>query len=225
MLRFGAELNGGTVERIQVRSATRPWRRRMERREARLQDRLPGAALVAGQQRGPSGGLGQVTEPQQPQSAWNAVPSARSAPAGPAAPAAVGRTVRAAGPRRAWMTAPHGEPARPVASAPEGPVARGIARVTGSALGPYQTAVIRIGFAATWLLLPAARVASPARAVRARRPLELGAGRPAHRHQPRLHGADVVRQQRLVRVRLRPRHPSASPCWWAGAPARSPCCS
>ncbi|MFG3656552.1 HTTM domain-containing protein [Streptomyces sp. NPDC047706] len=31
-------------------------------------------------------------------------------------------------------------------------VSRGIARVTGSALGPYQTAVIRIGFAATWLL-------------------------------------------------------------------------
>ncbi|MGV9694341.1 HTTM domain-containing protein [Streptomyces sp. NPDC003470] len=31
-------------------------------------------------------------------------------------------------------------------------VSRGIARVTGSALGPYQTAVIRIGFSATWLL-------------------------------------------------------------------------
>lgn len=31
-------------------------------------------------------------------------------------------------------------------------LARGIAWVTGSALGPYQTAVIRIGFAATWLL-------------------------------------------------------------------------
>ncbi|MGW7085094.1 HTTM domain-containing protein [Streptomyces sp. NPDC054871] len=29
---------------------------------------------------------------------------------------------------------------------------RGIERVTASALGPYQTAVIRIGFAATWLL-------------------------------------------------------------------------
>lgn len=27
-----------------------------------------------------------------------------------------------------------------------------VARVTGSALGPYQTAVVRIGFAATWLL-------------------------------------------------------------------------
>ncbi|MFF2850100.1 HTTM domain-containing protein [Streptomyces sp. NPDC058001] len=32
------------------------------------------------------------------------------------------------------------------------PLARGIDRVTGSALGPYQTAVIRIGFSATWLL-------------------------------------------------------------------------
>jgi hypothetical protein len=31
-------------------------------------------------------------------------------------------------------------------------VSRGIARVTESALGPYQTAVVRIGFAATWLL-------------------------------------------------------------------------
>lgn len=31
-------------------------------------------------------------------------------------------------------------------------VSRGIARVTESALGPYQAAVIRIGFAATWLL-------------------------------------------------------------------------
>ncbi|MFJ6573940.1 HTTM domain-containing protein [Streptomyces sp. NPDC091292] len=32
------------------------------------------------------------------------------------------------------------------------PLARGIDRVTGRALGPYQTAVIRIGFSATWLL-------------------------------------------------------------------------
>ncbi|MER5408145.1 HTTM domain-containing protein [Streptomyces sp. NPDC002769] len=32
------------------------------------------------------------------------------------------------------------------------PVSRGIARVTDAALGPYQAAVIRIGFAATWLL-------------------------------------------------------------------------
>ncbi|MEU6815664.1 HTTM domain-containing protein [Streptomyces sp. NPDC046860] len=31
-------------------------------------------------------------------------------------------------------------------------VARGVERVTGSALGPYQSAVIRIGFAGTWLL-------------------------------------------------------------------------
>lgn len=31
-------------------------------------------------------------------------------------------------------------------------VSTGIARVTESALGPYQTAVIRIGFGATWLL-------------------------------------------------------------------------
>lgn len=31
-------------------------------------------------------------------------------------------------------------------------VSAAVARVTGSALGPYQTAVIRIGFSATWLL-------------------------------------------------------------------------
>jgi hypothetical protein len=31
-------------------------------------------------------------------------------------------------------------------------VSRGIARVTEAALGPYQTAVVRIGFGATWLL-------------------------------------------------------------------------
>ncbi|MFF5252469.1 HTTM domain-containing protein [Streptomyces leeuwenhoekii] len=36
---------------------------------------------------------------------------------------------------------------RPVSS-----LARGIAHVTGSALGPYQTAVVRIGCGATWLL-------------------------------------------------------------------------
>ncbi|MFI7322544.1 HTTM domain-containing protein [Streptomyces venezuelae] len=33
----------------------------------------------------------------------------------------------------------------------EHPVARGLGNVTGFALGPYQTAVIRIGFAGTWL--------------------------------------------------------------------------
>ncbi|MEV6933811.1 HTTM domain-containing protein, partial [Streptomyces sp. NPDC051132] len=27
-----------------------------------------------------------------------------------------------------------------------------LARVTGAALGPYQSAVVRIGFAGTWLL-------------------------------------------------------------------------
>lgn len=31
-------------------------------------------------------------------------------------------------------------------------VSAAIARVTGSALGPYQSAVVRIGFSATWLL-------------------------------------------------------------------------
>jgi hypothetical protein len=31
-------------------------------------------------------------------------------------------------------------------------MSRGVARITGAALGPYQSAVIRIGFAGTWLL-------------------------------------------------------------------------
>ncbi|MFJ2771480.1 HTTM domain-containing protein [Streptomyces sp. NPDC087300] len=34
----------------------------------------------------------------------------------------------------------------------ERPLAQGLTKVTGFALGPYQTAVIRIGFSATWLL-------------------------------------------------------------------------
>jgi hypothetical protein len=95
-----------------------------------------------------------VTEPQQPQSVWNAVPSAGSAPAAPAGPAApTASAEQYEQPHHAGheVTAPQGEPVRPVASPPEGPVARGIARVSGSALAPYQTAVVRIGFAATWL--------------------------------------------------------------------------
>ncbi|WP_407648688.1 HTTM domain-containing protein [Actinacidiphila epipremni] len=31
-------------------------------------------------------------------------------------------------------------------------IARGLTRITGAALGPYQTAIVRIGFALTWLL-------------------------------------------------------------------------
>lgn len=31
-------------------------------------------------------------------------------------------------------------------------LARGVARITGSALGPYQSAIVRIGFSLTWLL-------------------------------------------------------------------------
>ncbi|MGH3324829.1 MAG: HTTM domain-containing protein [Streptomyces sp.] len=45
--------------------------------------------------------------------------------------------------------AEHAEPAAPTRF--ERAVSRGLARVTGAALGPYQTAVVRIGFAATWL--------------------------------------------------------------------------
>ncbi|MPY61970.1 HTTM domain-containing protein [Streptomyces spongiae] len=37
-------------------------------------------------------------------------------------------------------------------SRPAAAIGRGITRVTDAALGPYQTAVVRIGFSATWLL-------------------------------------------------------------------------
>ncbi|MER5727739.1 HTTM domain-containing protein [Streptomyces sp. NPDC002138] len=40
----------------------------------------------------------------------------------------------------------------PRAAAVRAAAARGLARVTGQALGPYQSAVVRIGFSATWLL-------------------------------------------------------------------------
>ncbi|WP_455358474.1 HTTM domain-containing protein [Streptomyces sp. SYSU K21746] len=64
-----------------------------------------------------------------------AAPTGPSTPTGPAIP---------------------GTPAPATPAAPAAPVdrrlARGIQRVTAGALGPYQSAVIRIGFAATWLL-------------------------------------------------------------------------
>ncbi|MEU5446704.1 MULTISPECIES: HTTM domain-containing protein [Streptomyces] len=42
-------------------------------------------------------------------------------------------------------------PARPAGARPGGGPARALQRVTASALGPYQSAVVRIGFAATYL--------------------------------------------------------------------------
>src|SRR5690606_36728087 len=51
--------------------------------------------------------------------------------------------------------------------------------------------------------VPAARVPAPPRAVRARRPLELGPGRAAGRLERRVHRAAVVRRAGLVRVPLR----------------------
>lgn len=55
---------------------------------------------------------------------------------------------------------PSPAPARPPVTSPfagfgravEGAVSRGSARVTGTAVGPYQSAVVRIGFSLTWLL-------------------------------------------------------------------------
>jgi hypothetical protein len=81
-----------------------------------------------------------VTEQQQPRSDWNAVPSAQYSHAAP--------------PERAEQSAQAEQPDgydEFAASRPEGALARGIALVTSSALAPYQTAVVRIGFAATWL--------------------------------------------------------------------------
>ncbi|MGW2280906.1 HTTM domain-containing protein [Streptomyces sp. NPDC001770] len=47
-------------------------------------------------------------------------------------------------------TAPVAAPAGP--RRPEGPIGRSVQRITAAALGPYQSAVIRIGFTATYLL-------------------------------------------------------------------------
>ncbi|MFD8868927.1 HTTM domain-containing protein [Streptomyces sp. NPDC059590] len=56
-------------------------------------------------------------------------------------------------PRPALSPAPAPALARPRPTARvEAAVTRAHARVTGSALGPYQTAVVRIGFSFTWLL-------------------------------------------------------------------------
>ena len=95
--------------------------------------------------------------------------------------------------------APHGRPAprvtarhgrhRPLAAdrsaaAPASPFAgllggldrfigRGLARVTGTTVAPYQAAVIRIGFSLTWLLFLLREWPHRQRAVRAGRPVEL----------------------------------------------------
>ncbi|MET9294472.1 HTTM domain-containing protein [Streptomyces sp. NPDC003077] len=82
-----------------------------------------------------------------------------SAPKG--APSAAGSAFAVGGPR---VPGPNGSPARkPPVRAPEAAplpdetrieraIRRGFARVGTLALGPYQTAVVRIGFATTWLL-------------------------------------------------------------------------
>ncbi|WHM37791.1 HTTM domain-containing protein [Streptomyces sp. BPTC-684] len=48
--------------------------------------------------------------------------------------------------------APHTPHISAPAPAPESKPAQALRRVTGAALGPYQSAVVRIGFSATWLL-------------------------------------------------------------------------
>ncbi|WP_399000532.1 HTTM domain-containing protein [Streptomyces sp. CBMA152] len=48
---------------------------------------------------------------------------------------------------------PHASPTSPqLLPVPESKAALALRRVTGAALGPYQSAVVRIGFSATWLL-------------------------------------------------------------------------
>ncbi|WP_457853214.1 HTTM domain-containing protein [Streptomyces celluloflavus] len=63
-------------------------------------------------------------------------------------PAHQGPAVSAEAPRPSGPAAP---PAPLEETRIERAIGRGFARVTGRALAPYQTAVIRIGFAATWL--------------------------------------------------------------------------
>ncbi|WP_261993833.1 HTTM domain-containing protein [Streptomyces sp. t39] len=47
---------------------------------------------------------------------------------------------------------PAADASRPAGTAAGGRAARALQRVTATALGPYQSAVVRIGFAATWLV-------------------------------------------------------------------------
>ena len=95
-----------------------------------------------------------MKEQHEPQASAPEDPVPRVRPAGQREPAewtepagVAGRTGQAGPDDRApvaYAGPPHPPPA-------EGALARGITRVTGSALAPYQTAVVRIGFAATWL--------------------------------------------------------------------------
>ncbi|MFC5903795.1 HTTM domain-containing protein [Streptomyces zhihengii] len=78
--------------------------------------------------------------PPQPQAPAPDAPSPDAPSPGPAT-TAVPAAVLAAGPK----AAPAGAP-------PGGRAARALQRVTETALGPYQSAVVRIGFAGTWLV-------------------------------------------------------------------------
>jgi hypothetical protein len=84
-----------------------------------------------------------VTEPQH-----DGNPSTPPRAPAPSAASAPSTTSAASAPSAAYDS-------RPVPPAPdpyEGFLARALARVTSEAVAPYQTAVVRIGFALTWLL-------------------------------------------------------------------------
>ncbi|MFI0717901.1 HTTM domain-containing protein [Streptomyces sp. NPDC021224] len=78
-------------------------------------------------------------------------------PAGSAAPDAPGAGTGAGGSHVAADApgkddAPVPSPFAGLGAAVDRGIAQGLAKVTGSALGPYQVAIVRIGFALTWLL-------------------------------------------------------------------------
>ncbi|OEV29662.1 hypothetical protein AN219_15300 [Streptomyces nanshensis] len=89
-----------------------------------------------------------MTEQQRPQD--DGTPPAAHAPHASEGSARAQASV----PAQASAPAAESGPASPSAADPahEGFFARGLARVTAEAIAPYQTAVVRIGFALTWFL-------------------------------------------------------------------------
>ncbi|MFB6440680.1 HTTM domain-containing protein [Streptomyces sp. NPDC056411] len=95
-------------------------------------------------------------QPHQPQSAPRSPGTTEPAEVPPQAQAAQQPPSLQSPQEAGEAQAPHASAAGPVAPYEETRIERAIgqvfARATGRALAPYQTAVIRIGFAATWLL-------------------------------------------------------------------------
>lgn len=96
-------------------------------------------------------GPGAAADPgRAPDTAAEPAPADPADSGGPAPAGAAGGA--AAGGSHALEDGPVPSPFAGLGLAVDRGVARGLARVTGAALAPYQTAIVRIGFALTWLL-------------------------------------------------------------------------